>query len=237
MQRRRVRTPLGTLNDYVDTFHRVGQDGKQAGWIEPFCSGAALSGDGVEVLEILQCKQTNPAFHLQLTPAATLVGLDLQPLPIDPDQFDELDILRDMEETFAIWSGSILHNAGIVGINIVSIVKDDQNDIVNDDDIEDDDDSHDILIKLEVHRPPKQSMTCLSQLYHISQFIFRSQLAQKDGLRFQSSLDSGVARWKVTRPGILDLQWNERRGRGKTTLRCLLNAPGKPWEVVDSNLN
>ncbi|KAJ4372913.1 hypothetical protein N0V83_003204 [Neocucurbitaria cava] len=48
--KRRVRTPIATLNDYIDTFHRPNSEGQRIGWIEPICRGAPLPEPGVEVV-------------------------------------------------------------------------------------------------------------------------------------------------------------------------------------------
>jgi hypothetical protein len=52
------------------------------GWVEPICCGASLLGDGVNVLELLRLNNTNPDFHLQLTPAV----LETLTAPFNPDE-------------------------------------------------------------------------------------------------------------------------------------------------------
>ncbi|KAH7383973.1 hypothetical protein BKA66DRAFT_463213 [Pyrenochaeta sp. MPI-SDFR-AT-0127] len=238
LEKRRIRTPLATLNNYVDTFHPLNQNGKRIGWIEPICSNAPLPHDGVEILKLLQCKHNNTSFHLQLTPTTpTNMGHDLLALPTDPDQFDEIRILRDMGESFETWSGIILQSSGIDGIHIMSIVEQGNIDAEGVKDSEDDDESHDILIKLDVNQSKQSTITSQDRLRHIGRFIFNSQLDQLHGLRLQSSFDCGIARWRVTRAGTVDMQWNARKSRSKKIFRRLTNAPHEPEGFAESNLD
>ena len=224
LNKRRVRTPLATLNDYIDMFHRPDETGKRVGWIEPVCRDAPLPGDGVEILGLLQHQNGKPNFHLQLTP--TVVRMEL-----DPNEFDELTLIRDMDETFWDWSGNILEFAGIHGIHITSIVKGDKvNGDSDEDSVEEDEGSHQILVKLDVERPRANNNTHQRQLHNLNRFIFASQIAHKEGVRVQASFNGGIARWVVRRPGTVDMQWKEHKHRGVnmfrrlTSLRHLSNA-------------
>jgi hypothetical protein len=67
LEKPKVRTPLATLNDYVNVFHRPHPvSGKRIDWVEPDSSGPPLSGSGVEILQLLRHEHNNPEFDLRL---------------------------------------------------------------------------------------------------------------------------------------------------------------------------
>ncbi|CAO2650213.1 Nn.00g015050.m01.CDS01 [Neocucurbitaria sp. VM-36] len=234
LNKRRVRTLLATLNDYIETFHRPGDDEKRAGWIQPICCGAPLPGTGVEVLSILKHKHANSHFHIQLTPMPISVLLeDLAPMN-EPDQFDELRIVRDMDETFTSWSGNILQTAGLQSIHITSVVRENQSDFNN---AEEDETLHEILIKLDVGQPQMQNITHNQQLQSLSSFIFASKFSEKPAVKLKASFDSGgVARWVVRRPGTIDMQWKARETRGKNIFQRLTLASDEPIGFLETSL-
>ncbi|KAF1940997.1 hypothetical protein EJ02DRAFT_455539 [Clathrospora elynae] len=210
---RRVRTALSSLNTYTDTFHRPDADGKRFGWIEPICCVAPLPGDGVEVLELLKHKHANPGFQLQLTPTTVSAALDAFAGPPDSNDFDELKIMRDMDGTFyKWWSSTVLHTTGITGIHIASIVKETDNSAKNFDDGEDS--QHAVLIKLYMNPSKTGVMTHQKRLEYLNSFVFDSQLADKKNVSLEASFDTGVAMWRVRRPGVVDMRWKERKARG-----------------------
>ncbi|KAF1849022.1 uncharacterized protein K460DRAFT_404273 [Cucurbitaria berberidis CBS 394.84] len=230
LNKRRVRTPLATLNHYVETFHRLDQDGKRAGWIEPIFRGAPLPGRGVEVLNLLKVKHANPDLHLQLTPTTVNVILDYLTPPTDEHHFDELKIVKDMDETFADWTGNTRQTAGIEGIHITSIGREDQ---TEHSDGEDDDVSHEILIKLDIGTVHELQ----PQLQGVNSFIFASRIAQKTGVKLQASFGGGVARWIVRRPGTVDMQWKKGKGRGASMFRRLTLAPQELEGFLEESLD
>ncbi|KAF2029570.1 hypothetical protein EK21DRAFT_112780 [Setomelanomma holmii] len=102
LEKRKVRTPLATLNDYVETFHRPHPTtGKVIGHVEPLCTEAALPGVGVEIVRLLKLDRENEQFHLQLTPShISSEQLALQ-MEASSRPFDELNIVEDIGKLYA----------------------------------------------------------------------------------------------------------------------------------------
>jgi hypothetical protein len=188
--KRNARTPLATLNDYVNTFHRPGLvDGKRVGNVEPICTGAPLPGKGVEILALLKQKHESTEFRLQLTPTSVSPVFDaLQPIP-DPLAYDELKILREIEAVFKKDAGEKFRKAGIDSIRILSVVNE-----VIDGDVEYDEDfergeqrSHDVQIRLDISPPSGAHTHRNKQISEINQFVFETRLAYMDGVQEELS--------------------------------------------------
>ncbi|KAI2482628.1 hypothetical protein Ptr902_04944 [Pyrenophora tritici-repentis] len=111
--KRQVRTPLETINEYIDTFHRPDADGKLIGWVEPICRDVPLSGDGVDVLALLKLKENNPDFHIHFSLTQSNSG-----------HFNEMNIMHDIEDTYTHGWMALFANAGIVGAKVSSVAGD-----------------------------------------------------------------------------------------------------------------
>lgn len=96
--KRSVRTPLATLNDYVDIFHpRDPVTSKHVGIIEPMCNGKPLPGDGVEILELLREKDGSSDFQLTFTPTPLNLGRTSSDA-VDLTLFDELSVFDELNK-------------------------------------------------------------------------------------------------------------------------------------------
>ncbi|KAF1837644.1 hypothetical protein BDW02DRAFT_106850 [Decorospora gaudefroyi] len=218
LTKRKVRTALKTITNYVETFHRPNADGERIGWVEPVCCGAPLPGDGVEVLNLLKLKHDNPDIHLQFSPTEVSPVLTALTTLSGPDDFDELKIMHDMDLTFTDWwKGSVLDMTGLEGIHITSILLEET------DEIEDPDEKvpHDILIKLAINEKKACIMTHNKRLQYINSFIFRSGLSDKQDVKLEATFDTGVAIWKVRRAGVVDMCWKAGEVRGPKVFRRL----------------
>jgi hypothetical protein len=219
LTKRRVRTPLATLNNYIDTFHCPEAGDRNSGWVEPICCGAPLPGDGVEVLELL--RSNSPNFHLQLTPTTVSEVLDALAAPPAPGAFDELKIMQHMAETIPLWGDSItLKSSGIQGIRLTSIVKDCDDydvDICDDEDVQ----THEILIKLDITLDGANTIPFEEQLGHLNNFIFRSEIAAKKGVKLEVKFPDTTAEWEVSSSGVLYLELKDCETRTLTGVRKL----------------
>jgi hypothetical protein len=208
---RRVRTPLATLNSYVNTFHRPLGTGERIGWIEPITNDAPLLEDGVEVQELLRHAHENPHFHLQLTPSPIFPNMELLPATQVPSPTDELSIIKKLGANYEKWSKGY----GVRGVRITKKPEFDLDSIPIDDEEED----HDILIHLAVDMDRTHSRD--SQLHSINRFIWRSRLHKSEGIRIQADIAGGVAMWTIVSSGVVDLYWKEN-GKGKTAISVQL---------------
>ncbi|KAH3914766.1 hypothetical protein HBH56_079460 [Parastagonospora nodorum] len=231
LQKRNVRTPLATLNDYVNTFHRPGLvDGKRVGNVEPICTGAPLPGKGVEILELLKQKHESTEFRLQLIPTSVSPVLDaLQAIP-DPLAYDELKILNEIEAVFKKDAGEKFRKAGIGSIRILSIVNEAiGGDVEYDEDFEHGEQrSHDVQVELDIIPPTGAHTHRNKQISEINQFVFETRLAYKDGLQLHAYFAGGIARWKVRRQGVVDMGWKQKKRGGTDIYRRLAGRTNDP---------
>jgi hypothetical protein len=229
LEKRNVRTPLATLNDYVETFHRPHpKTGKRMGRIEPFCTEAPLRGNGVEILELLKMDKDNETFRLQLTPTNVSPEILALQLELNPDQFDELSIFKDIGQ---------LHNnvntefadIGIQAIRISSA----QQDVVED---VEEDPSHEILLTLDIgtSSPPQQTRD--EHLRSLGRWLFQSKVAEKANVKIQASFGGGKAKWVVRRENVVDVFWRETKKGGRKTFRRYSLADPEECRVEEEDL-
>jgi hypothetical protein len=234
LEKRRVRTAIETISDYVDTFHRPDKDGRRVGCVEPICCGAPLPHRGVDVLELLKLQKDNPRFHLQLIPTTVSEILDALSTPRELDDFDELKIIHDMAESFHSWSNhTIIRSAGLDGIHITSVAKEMKS--IADTREDEDDTHHEILIKFIINPSKANKMPDKKLLERLNAVIFASQLSNKTGVKLETHLDTGVAIWKVRRIGVIDMRWKAKDGSVKFFRRLTqdFGYPGFTEESLD----
>jgi hypothetical protein len=226
LQKRRVRTSFTTLNDYVETFHRPNPRGEIFGWIEPICTGAALPGDGVEILNLINYKKANPGFHLELTPTTPSTYQELFATEGGFEIFDELTLMQVIDEHFATGGGPSADVLGIEAINIRSLSMEEEMEVADgdDDDDDDDDDSHEILIKLEMTKTLHYNWVPCHQLRALNRLLFVTELSSKDRLKVRASFAGLVAEWLVREPGEVLLRCIEARRGGKKTFARLTDS-------------
>jgi hypothetical protein len=118
----------------------------------------------------------------------------------------ELKILRDMDEAFALWwTGIVFSITALKGIRITSIGKNDNDNAMDVHDGEDND-PNEILNKLDIAEDSADEITDEERLQCINKLIFSSKLANKKNVKLEAKFDSGVAKWKVRRSGVVDMQ-------------------------------
>jgi hypothetical protein len=225
LKKRQVRTALATLNKYVDTFHRLNDEGRRIGWVEPICCGDALPGAGVDVLKLMKIKDSSPEFHLQLTPTAVSAVLEALTAPAGPDDFDELKIMHDMYNIAGVATN------GLTGIHITSVV--DDNDLNMG--IEDGDNAqqHEILIKLDVDEDDGKDKTFEERLEGLNSFIFMSHVCDKKDVTVEARFENRVAKWNVRGSGLVDMYWRPQKGHGDKTRHRLVASPDRPYYEED----
>jgi hypothetical protein len=223
LEKRKVRTPLATLNNYIHTFHRPDAiTGLRIGHVEPICTGAPLTGDGVEVLELLKLQVESPPFHLQLVPTSVSLVLEwLQP-EARVGEYDKLNIFRELGQFYEKDLGSHIRKAGLRSINITSVPQEDEEskdgpEYFDSEDIQtglsDDDDDlpRRILIKLKVNATLSDQVSRDKQILTISRFVYESQLASKAGVEVHTFFAGGDASWKVRKGKVVDMFWRKKR--------------------------
>ncbi|KAF2832691.1 hypothetical protein CC86DRAFT_366416 [Ophiobolus disseminans] len=220
LSKRSVRTPLETLNNYVELFHRPSPvDGKRIGRIEPICTGAPLPDHGVEILKLVKQLHHSPDFHLKLDPPSPYPPIEELQADPDSDLWDEMTIFRNVEHLFASGAQSAIDAAGIQAIHVTSIPRQ-----RNDDEDEDDDegDSQDTLIKLRIARGGDRDQ----QLKSIMKFLVLSGLARRTGLKVKARVARGNARWIAKAVNGMVVGWKTRRGRGVEVVRLVTEDGG-----------
>jgi hypothetical protein len=134
-----------------------------------------------------------------------------------------------MDETFAPWWTRIVFSMIVLkGIRITSIGKNDNDCAVHAHDGEDNDPIK-ILIKLDIAEDSVDEMTDEERFQGINKFIFNSKPADKKDGKLEAKFDSGVAKWKVHRSGVVDVQWKERKARGAQIFRHLTRSLNSPY--------
>jgi hypothetical protein len=234
LEKRRVRTALETVNDYIHTFHRSNKDGEVTGWVEPICGGAPLPPDGVDVLGLLKLQENSPQFHLQLVSTAMSEALDALDMPTDPDHFDELDVIHDMAATFRNWSRSTTFSSlSLNGIRITSVTPDAN--IITNTEEDRDNAQHEILIKFVMCPDKAKDMPYEKRLESLNAIIFAAGLSNKTGVKLEAHMDTGVAIWKVRRVGVVDMRWKAQVNNEKVFRRLSEDAefPGYTEEDLD----
>jgi len=231
LQKRNVRTPLATLNDYVNVFHRPDPvNGKLIGKVEPICTGAPIPGKGVEVLELLKQNHESAEFLLQLTPTSVSPVLDaLQPIP-DPLAYDELEIMREIETVFKKDAGEKFRKAGISSIRVLSqVLEVIDNEAEFDEDVEHEEQrSHDVRIELEISPPIGAHTHRNKQISDINKFVFETRLAYKNGVQLHARVAGGIGRWKVRGQGVVDMGWKQKKKGGDRLYRRLTGRAHAP---------
>jgi hypothetical protein len=220
LAKRSVRTPLATINEYVDTFHRPDPvTGMRIGHIEPIFTGATLPGEGVEILQLLKHQQlSKPEFRLQLIPTTVSATLDLlQPVAV-PGHYDELSICRDMENLYAIDTGNEMNDIGIKAVHVTSFDMDPDDAT---DDSEDDDSSNQIVIELEIGTPAGGPLTRNEQIDGLNHFVFKSKLSEKKGVELRASFAGGKARWEIEDKNVISMRWQSKKKGRKNLYRRL----------------
>lgn len=202
--------------------------------MEPICCSAPLPQHGVDILSLLKLRETSSRFHLQLTPTTVSEALDALIMPTDPDDFDELKIMRDMARTFRTWSqDNVISLIGLDGINITSVPKG-LNTITST--TEDEDDAqHEILIKFIMRPGQTEKAPDKYRLHCLNKIIFASELSKKTGVKLKACFDTGVAKWKVRCIGVVDTCWTARAGGSKISRRLMkyCYSPGYKGESLD----
>lgn len=217
VEKRRVRTPLETVNKYIDVFHPPNCDGGRFGWIEPFGRAAMRTKQSTDLLQILKHKHRNPKLHLELTPPTLESPVEVQSVLDWSMEFDEFRILQDLDETYAEWSDEILQSTNTNTIRIKALTLEKEGDVEGESDESDDEDlmMEDIVLKLTVDEPIASNTKIEHKLNKLSRFIFATNFIRKEGLRLKASVGGGFAGWVVRRPGVVDLVWKQRRARGQ----------------------
>jgi len=217
LSKRSVRTPLATLNNYVELFHRVDPvDGKRIGHIEPICTGAPLPGNGVEILALVKQIHHSSAFHLKLDPPSFYPAIEELQVEPDPNQWDEMTIFRDIEHLFATGNKAAIDAAGIKAIHVTSVACG-----PGENEEEEEEDSHDILIKLSIDKEASAGVTRDEQLKLINEFLFQSWFARKTGLRIQAKVAGGQGQWIVKAVRGMVMGWKTKRRGGEKVFRLL----------------
>lgn len=184
LTKRKVRTPLATLNTYVNLFHRRGSvDRKRIGNIEPKCTGAPLPSEGVEVLELLKDVHSTSDLHLQLSPRTLFPIIDDNQIGPETEQHDDLALIRRIGALYTAREQSIVDEASITAIRLSSVPRDTQ-DEADSGDGNGTEDSHDTLITLDI-RENKES-DHKEQLRRINCFLFHADMHKEPGLVIQA---------------------------------------------------
>ena len=212
LQKRRVRTSFTTLNEYVETFHRLNPRGERLGWIEPICTSAILPSDGVEILKLINYKKVNPGFHLEMTPTTPSTYQELLATEGGFDIFDELTLMQVIDDHFATGHGPSAAILGMEAINIKSIPIERKQEFADGDD----DDAHEILIEFEMTKPPNYDWAPGRQLKALNKLLFLTKLSSRDRLLVRASFPEHIAEWFVREPGEVMFSWAEARQGGKT---------------------
>jgi hypothetical protein len=219
LEKRKVRTPLATLNDYVDTFPRPDPvSGKRIGWVEPIFCGARLSNKGVEIMELLKHHYNDPGFHLQLRPTGmNPVHKALEQESNPRLNYDELKIFRLLKLFYKRSEGKDLHRRpwGIeralseVGIKAIYITSDplpiDQDDEEN----EMDGRSRKIMLRLQI-APLSGERSLEEQISLVSHLIFQSRLVQHPGITLTASIGDASVCWMTHPMDNVDFAWMDK---------------------------
>jgi hypothetical protein len=226
LEKRNVRTPLDTVNEYVDVFHRPHPaTSKRVSRVEPIFTRDALPGNGVEILQLLEHQRFSvsgtpprPKFHLQLTLTTVSAVLDWFQPAANPDHYDELGICRDMEDLYSIRGGSEMSGIGIEAIHVTSVDMD-----VDDmtDDGEDSARPHQIFVELEISTPASGPLTRNEQINGLNHFLFKSKLSEKKGVQLTASFAGGKARWEFQDKDTICMRWESRKRSRKDLYRRL----------------
>lgn len=206
--KRSVRTPLATLNDYVDIFHpRDPVTSKHVDIIEPISNGKPLPGDGVEILELLREKDGSSDFQLTFTPTPLNLGrtssdtVDLI-LFDELSVFDELNKIRNLGEEFS-------------SIRIMSETHPRQHaEEEGSDDETGNITSHSILLHCAFTADFQDYLLKDEQIKFMNNLLFKTELSMKPGLRITASIDDSIGRWKVRKTHVLDMSWKEAKKEG-----------------------
>jgi hypothetical protein len=114
---RRVRTPLATINDYIEVFHPVDPaTGCRTGWVEampPKACIVLLHLRGVEVFSLLKHNHTDAGFHLHF-PA--------QYPHANPQRRDEVDLLHQLSRRTKL-AGHVFKTTGITSIKVLPFIE------------------------------------------------------------------------------------------------------------------
>jgi hypothetical protein len=213
----------------VETFHRPHPTiGKRIGHIEPFCTEAPLRGNGVEILELLKMEKDNEPFHLQLTPTNVSLEILALQLELNPDQFDELSIFKDIGQL------DYYVNAEFASICIQSVrISSVQQHVFED---VEEDPSHEILLTLDIgtSSPPQQTRD--EYLRSLGRWLFLSKVAEKTNIKVQAAFGGGKAKWVVRRRNVVDVVWRETKKGGEKIFRRYVLADPEEWSVEEEDL-
>lgn len=212
MNVRRVRTPLATLNKYVEVFHPPNENNDRKGSVEPICGGTHLPQEGVDILKFLRYNDADDNFTLELEPTSISPVIDFFRPAIGFADYDEVKIMRDLAEQLPNWSGTVLEEAGITGIYLASTAQEGADSRMSD---EDDEATHELLIDLITNDHMAKRITSKQMLARLSRFIFASRLDVKEGLKLQASFAGGHASWVVQADNNVDMEWHAGAGMSK----------------------
>jgi hypothetical protein len=211
LTKRRVRTPLTTLDSYVELFHRRGMvDGKRIGRIEPICTGAALPSESVEFLSLVKDIHSSSDFHLELSPRPLYPIIDDAQAGLEAEQHDNLAIVRGVSQLFASGKQSIIDEAGITAIRLSSVARKAQENADSGDEDEDkQEDSHETVVILDIRSTAESGRD--EKLRLINRFLFASGWALEPGLKIQAKVARGNVTWRVRDDGNVQMRWKPRQ--------------------------
>jgi hypothetical protein len=235
LTKRRVRTPLTTLNSYVELFHRRNLvDGKRIGRIEPICTGAALPSEGVEVLSLVKDIHSSYDFHLQLSPRPLFPIIDDAQAGFEAEQHDDLAIIRNISSLFTSRKQSIINEAGITALRLSSVPREVQEDADSgDEDGDDQEDSHETLVTLDIRSTTEIDRD--EKLRVIKRFVFASRWASAPGSKIRAKVARGNVTWRVRDDGDFQMRWKPRQ-RGVVAVWWLLSEE-KDGEMGNGEVN
>ncbi|KAJ4983473.1 hypothetical protein SVAN01_11036 [Stagonosporopsis vannaccii] len=217
LKRRRVKTPLATLNAYVEVFHpKLPDVGDRIGWIEPMktkFSRIAIPAEGIEVLSLLMHNHLDRDFHLELRAEYPVISIYRR---------DEVDILHRLSRKID-WDGELHKACGITSMVLLPYEERPWGTHVTV--------PHFVVRPSIKHRPMVRLIckptctadgrprTATQQRWCLVYWLFyESRLAYYQDFYIHACLNGYEAMWKVNMPGFIVGKW-ERLADGRIVLR------------------
>ncbi|KAH7412075.1 hypothetical protein DE146DRAFT_751213 [Phaeosphaeria sp. MPI-PUGE-AT-0046c] len=188
---RSVRTPLATLDKYVDISHRLDSVTVQRkGRIELLCNNRPLPDDGgVETLELIRENDRSSDFHVQLIPTPTCLSRIMPQHVIDLTHFDELSVSNELNKLS-------LDAEEFVSIHVFSKLPPREHVAEDESDDETEDaKSHTVLLYVEFGTSII-TLRVYTRINFWNEFIFKTELSTEQGFLIQTSITGtgGVGR-------------------------------------------
>jgi hypothetical protein len=234
MQKRRVRTPLQTLDKYVETFHPQNADGHRVGWIELSYCGEPLRGEGVDVLSTLKHCHDDAGFDVHFW-----CDEDAEDGLGGEEDDMQLRILSHLKGRYDRWGSHAAYSAGVETIRLTSLR-------MGEDKESDDKDSNGlypssgfcdqylldrvlgvpssdegwdkVLINLGLGVPKDGPVDMLSQVEEVANFLALSEITEFVNVKIMAQYRGHSLEWDVQFFGKLELTWTRKSGRKKRYL-------------------